>query len=54
MVLISTLFTKKRLLKYPLSERFPPQFAEFFIKFLTDEGDVTLDPFASSNVYRGS
>jgi DNA modification methylase len=37
-------------LKYQLSERFPPQFAEFFIKFLTDEGDVTLDPFAGSNV----
>ncbi len=29
--------------------RFPPQFAEFFIKFLTDEGDVVLDMFAGSN-----
>ncbi len=29
--------------------RFPPGFAEFFIKFLTDEGDVVLDPFAGSN-----
>jgi DNA modification methylase len=29
--------------------RFPPQFAEFFIKFLTDEGGVVLDPFGGSN-----
>lgn len=34
----------------PHPARFPPQFAEFFIKFLTDEGDVVLDPFAGSNV----
>ncbi|OUL20491.1 site-specific DNA-methyltransferase [Nostoc sp. RF31YmG] len=29
--------------------RFPQAFAEFFIKFLTDEGDLVLDPFAGSN-----
>lgn len=29
--------------------RFPKKFAEFFIKFLTDENDVVLDPFAGSN-----
>lgn len=29
--------------------RFPKRFAEFFIKFLTDEGDTVLDPFAGSN-----
>ncbi len=29
--------------------RFPQGFAEFFIKFLTDENDVVLDPFAGSN-----
>lgn len=29
--------------------RFPPAFAEFFIKFLTDEGDAVFDPFAGSN-----
>lgn len=29
--------------------RFPPAFAEFFIKFLTDEGDIVFDPFAGSN-----
>lgn len=29
--------------------RFPPAFAEFFIKFLTDKGDVVFDPFAGSN-----
>lgn len=34
----------------PHPARFPPQFAEFFIKFLTDEGDIILDPFAGSNV----
>lgn len=30
--------------------RFPRQLPEFFIKLLTDEGDVVLDPFAGSNV----
>lgn len=29
--------------------RFPPAFAEFFIKFLTDEGDLVFDLFAGSN-----
>lgn len=29
--------------------RFPPAFAEFFIKFLTDESDLVYDPFSGSN-----
>lgn len=29
--------------------RFPKRFAEFFIKFLTDEGDTVFEPFAGSN-----
>jgi site-specific DNA-methyltransferase (cytosine-N4-specific) len=29
--------------------RMPPELAEFFIRFLTDEGDLVLDPFAGSN-----
>ena len=29
--------------------RFPASLPEFFMKFLTDEGDVILDPFAGSN-----
>lgn len=29
--------------------RFPVGFAEFFIKFLTNEGDLVFDPFAGSN-----
>ncbi|AKG24641.1 DNA-methyltransferase [Calothrix sp. 336/3] len=33
----------------PHPARFPSGFAEFFIKFLTDEGDIVLDPFAGSN-----
>lgn len=33
----------------PHPARFPRDFADFFIKFLTDEGDVVLDPFAGSN-----
>lgn len=28
--------------------RFPSAFAEFFIRFLTDEGDTVLDPFGGS------
>ena len=28
--------------------RFPAAFAEFFIRFLTDEGDMVLDPFGGS------
>jgi site-specific DNA-methyltransferase (cytosine-N4-specific) len=35
--------------KKPHPARFPVFFAEFFIKFLTDPGDVVLDPFAGSN-----
>lgn len=33
----------------PHPARFPSKFAEFFIRFLTNEGDVVLDPFAGSN-----
>ncbi|MGF1677209.1 MAG: DNA-methyltransferase [Rivularia sp. (in: cyanobacteria)] len=33
----------------PHPARFPRGFAEFFIKFLTDEEDIVLDPFAGSN-----
>lgn len=33
----------------PHSARFPERFAEFFISFLTEEGDLVLDPFAGSN-----
>jgi DNA modification methylase len=33
----------------PHPARFPPSFAEFFIKFLTDEEDCVFDPFAGSN-----
>jgi DNA modification methylase len=29
--------------------RFPPAFAEYFIKFLTDSDDIVFDPFAGSN-----
>jgi DNA modification methylase len=29
--------------------RFPPTLPEFFIKLLTDDGDLVLDPFAGSN-----
>lgn len=27
----------------------PKELVEFFIRFLTDEGDLVLDPFAGSN-----
>jgi site-specific DNA-methyltransferase (cytosine-N4-specific) len=30
--------------------RFPRQLPEFFVKLLTNEGDLVLDPFAGSNV----
>ncbi len=30
--------------------RMPPDLAEFFIRFLTDEDDLVLDPFAGSNI----
>lgn len=33
----------------PHPARFPVDFARFFIDFLTEEGDVMLDPFAGSN-----
>ncbi|BAZ17499.1 DNA methylase N-4/N-6 [Calothrix sp. NIES-4071] len=33
----------------PHPARYPAGFAEFFIKFLTSEGDIVLDPFAGSN-----
>jgi site-specific DNA-methyltransferase (cytosine-N4-specific) len=34
----------------PHPARFPRALPEFFIKFLTDEGDLVLDPFAGSNM----
>ena len=34
---------------HPHPARMPPELADFFIKFLTDEGDLVLDPFAGSN-----
>jgi hypothetical protein len=33
----------------PHPARMPPELAEFFIRFLTDEGDLVLDPFGGSN-----
>ena len=33
----------------PHPARFLSGFTEFFIKFLTDEHDIVLDPFAGSN-----
>jgi site-specific DNA-methyltransferase (cytosine-N4-specific) len=30
--------------------RMPREIPEFFIKFLTDSGDIVLDPFAGSNM----
>lgn len=30
--------------------RFPPALPEFFVRFLTEEGDLIIDPFAGSNV----
>jgi DNA modification methylase len=33
----------------PHPAKYPQRFAEFFIKFLTDEDDLVLDPFAGSN-----
>jgi site-specific DNA-methyltransferase (cytosine-N4-specific) len=29
--------------------RMPPELAEFFIRFLTEEGDIVFDPFGGSN-----
>ncbi len=34
----------------PHPARFPHGLPAFFIKFLTDAGDIVLDPFAGSNV----
>lgn len=34
----------------PHPARFPRRLPEFFVKFLTDPGDMVLDPFAGSNV----
>jgi site-specific DNA-methyltransferase (cytosine-N4-specific) len=39
---------RDRVRKHPA--RFPPQVPEFFIRFLTDEKDLVVDPFAGSNV----
>jgi site-specific DNA-methyltransferase (cytosine-N4-specific) len=33
----------------PHPARFPAGFSDFFIKFLTEENDLVLDPFAGSN-----
>ena len=40
---------KKRGIK-PHPARYPESLVEFFIHFLTDEGDLVVDPFAGSNV----
>jgi site-specific DNA-methyltransferase (cytosine-N4-specific) len=40
---------KKRGLK-PHPARYPESLAQFFIDFLTDEGDLVVDPFSGSNV----
>lgn len=34
----------------PHPARFPSKLPKFFIEFLTEEGDIVLDPFAGSNV----
>jgi site-specific DNA-methyltransferase (cytosine-N4-specific) len=34
----------------PHPARFPRALPEFFIKLLTDEGDIVVDPFAGSNM----
>ena len=34
----------------PHPARFPRRLPEFFIRFLTNPGDVVVDPFAGSNV----
>jgi site-specific DNA-methyltransferase (cytosine-N4-specific) len=33
----------------PHPARMPPELVDFFLKFLTDEGDLVLDPFGGSN-----
>ena len=42
-------FCKENKIKYHPA-RMPPQLAEFFIKFLTEPGDLVLDPFSGSNI----
>ncbi len=39
----------RRLALRPNPARFPSDFAEFFVKFLTKQGDLVVDPFAGSN-----
>jgi len=34
----------------PHPARYPEQLVKFFVKFLTDKGDLVVDPFAGSNV----
>jgi DNA modification methylase len=34
----------------PHPARFPPELPEFFIEFLTEPGDLVVDPFAGSNI----
>jgi site-specific DNA-methyltransferase (cytosine-N4-specific) len=36
--------------RQPHPARYPPELPTFFIKFLTDEGDLVFDPFGGSNV----
>lgn len=38
---------EKEIVQHPA--RMPPELVEFFIKFLTEEGDTVFDPFAGSN-----
>ena len=39
----------KEMGKKPHPARFPIQLPSFFVRFLTDPGDLVLDPFAGSN-----
>jgi site-specific DNA-methyltransferase (cytosine-N4-specific) len=42
------MFCRER--KIPLHPaRMPPELVQFFVKFLTDEGDLVFDPFGGSN-----
>jgi DNA modification methylase len=41
-------YCKARGLK-PHPARMPPELVDFFVRFLTDEGDIVLDPFGGSN-----
>lgn len=42
-------FCRKHNLR-PHPARMPEKIAEFFIRFLTDKGDLVMDPFAGSNI----